>query len=136
LDNNLATALEYHRAGLLDPARRMHQNLLVRQPNNADALHLLGVLQHQCGQYARAAELIGRAIARNPAAPAYHANLAEVYRALGRLDRAVGACRATARRKATRYQQKSAGAFRCHAESAPTWPRPGARSARRGMVPS
>ena len=112
MDNDLATALDYHRAGLLDAAQRMYQSLLARRLDNADALHLLGVLEHQCGQHARAAELIGRAIARNPAAPAYHANLAEVYRALGRLDRAVGACRATARRKATRYQQKSAGAFR------------------------
>ena len=41
MDNDLATALEYHRAGLLDPARRMYQSLLVRQPDNADALHQL-----------------------------------------------------------------------------------------------
>jgi glucose-6-phosphate 1-dehydrogenase len=61
--------------------------LPARQPDHADALHLLGVLEHQCGQHARAAELIRRAVARNPAAPAYHANLAEVYRALGRGDR-------------------------------------------------
>ena len=41
MDNDLATALEYHRAGLLDPARRMYQSLLVRQPDNADVLHQL-----------------------------------------------------------------------------------------------
>src|SRR5262249_59818422 len=93
MDNDLATALEHHRAGLLDPARGMYQGVLVRQPDHADALHLLGVLEHQCGQHARAADLIGRAIARNPAAPAYHANLAEVYPVLGRLDRPVAACR-------------------------------------------
>jgi hypothetical protein len=69
MDNDLATALEYHRAGLLDPARRMYLSLLARQPDHADALHLLGVLEHPCGQHARAAQLIGRAIARNPAAP-------------------------------------------------------------------
>jgi tetratricopeptide (TPR) repeat protein len=93
MDNDLATALGYHRRGLLDPARTIYQGLLAHEPGNADALHLLGVLEHQCGQHARAAELIGRAIARNPAAPAYHANLAEVYRAQGQLDRAVLACR-------------------------------------------
>ena len=49
MDNDLATALEHHRAGLLDPARRMYQGLLARQPDHADALHLLGVLEHHHG---------------------------------------------------------------------------------------
>jgi tetratricopeptide (TPR) repeat protein len=39
-------------------------------------------------------ELIAQAVALRPNVPAFHANLAEAYRALGQLERAVGCCRA------------------------------------------
>ena len=55
---------------------------------------MLGVLNHQQGQHARAIELIGRAVALRPNSHAYHANLAEAYRALGDFERAAGCCRA------------------------------------------
>ncbi len=60
------------------------------------ALHLFGVLHHQNGYYARAIELIGRAIAVRPDAAAYHANLAEAHRALGEHQQAVECCRGRA----------------------------------------
>jgi tetratricopeptide (TPR) repeat protein len=50
-------------------------------------------LEHQRGEHRRGAERIERAIALNPGAAPYHANVAEVYRALGLLDRAAAACR-------------------------------------------
>jgi tetratricopeptide (TPR) repeat protein len=93
MENDVHTALRYHQRGLLDQAGLIYQGVLARDPDNADTLHLLGVLEHQRGRHARAAELIGRAVALNPGAAAYHANLAEVHRALGRLDRAAAACR-------------------------------------------
>jgi tetratricopeptide (TPR) repeat protein len=52
------------------------------------------VLHHQRGEHARAVELIAQAVALRPNVPAFHANLAEAYRALGQLERAVGCCRA------------------------------------------
>ena len=60
-------------------------------------MHLLGVVAYQQGDPVRAAEWIGRAIAVNPAAAAYHANLALVYRAMGQVDRTIDCCRTALR---------------------------------------
>jgi tetratricopeptide (TPR) repeat protein len=92
----LTAALELHEAGRLGPAARLYQQVLARE-ENADALHLLGVLHHQQGDHARAVELIRRAVALRPSVPAFHANLAEAYRALGQLERAAGCCRTALR---------------------------------------
>jgi tetratricopeptide (TPR) repeat protein len=89
----LTTALALHQAGQLGAAAPLYQQVIEREPENADALHLYGVLRHQQGDHAAAAELIGQAIALRPSTSAFHANLAEAYRALGQLDRALGSCR-------------------------------------------
>jgi tetratricopeptide (TPR) repeat protein len=88
---DLPTAIACHQAGRLEEAAHIYEDLLARQPNHIDVLHLLGVLAHQRGQHDRAVELIARAIALDPSVPAFHANLAEAYRALGQLERA-GEC--------------------------------------------
>jgi tetratricopeptide (TPR) repeat protein len=94
MPDDLVLGLQQHQRGALDQAARLYRNVLASQPDHADALHLLGVVAYQQGDYVRAADWIGRAIARNGRVAAYHANLAEVYRALGQLDRAIGSCRA------------------------------------------
>jgi tetratricopeptide (TPR) repeat protein len=93
MQNDLLTALVFHQQGQLERAAAIYESLLARHPHQADALHLLGVLAHQRGDHPRAAEMITRAIGLNSTAAPYHANLAEVYRALGRLELALGACR-------------------------------------------
>jgi len=93
LHAEMVEAFGRHQAGELAAAARGYQSILARDPNNADAAHLLGVVLHQQGQSARAVELINRAVALRPSVPAFHANLAEVYRATGQFDRAVGCCR-------------------------------------------
>jgi tetratricopeptide (TPR) repeat protein len=90
----LASAIEMHQSGQLGPAAQLYQRILAGDESNAVALHMLGVLNHQQGDHARAVELIGRAVALQPNAPAFHANLAEAYRSLGKLERAIGCCRA------------------------------------------
>src|SRR5262249_30650455 len=94
MQNDLLTGLQYHQRGQLDEAARVYRGLLDLDADNAEALPLLGVLEHQRGEHRRGADRIERAIALNPGAAPYHANLAEVYRALGLLDRAAAACRA------------------------------------------
>jgi len=94
MQDALTTAIEMHRTGQLGPAAQWYQKALAREQENADALHLLGVLRHQQGDHARAVELIGRAVALRPNAFAFHANLAEAYRAQEKFDRAIGCCRA------------------------------------------
>jgi tetratricopeptide (TPR) repeat protein len=102
----LNDALALHRAGQWEGAARLYQSILAGQPDDPDALHLLGVLHYQQGQHARAVELIGRAVALCPGAAVIHANLAEVFRALGQFERAADSCRT-----ALRLQPESPGAL-------------------------
>ena len=90
----LKAAMSLHQAGNLAQAATLYQTILVSEPDNAEAMHLLGVLHHQQGAHARAIELMGRAVALRPNAASFHANLAEAYRALGQFERAEGSCRA------------------------------------------
>jgi tetratricopeptide (TPR) repeat protein len=93
MESAFREAIERHQRGQLDGAALIYREILVAQPDQPDALHLLGVVAHQQGDNVRALDWIGRAIAQNPRAAAYHANLAEVHRALGQLDRAVASGR-------------------------------------------
>lgn len=94
MENDLRTAWRFHQENRDADAARCFHHLLEREPGNAAAWHLYGILHHQNGYHARAAELIGRAIDLRPEAAAYHANLAEVQRALGQCEEAIGSCRA------------------------------------------
>lgn len=98
----LDQALQLHQAGQLDRAQRLYQQLLAAQPDNADALHLLGVALHQKGDHTRAVQLINRAIALQPGVAAFHCNLGEILRVTGQFERAV-ACFQTALRLDPRY---------------------------------
>ena len=88
----LTDAIAMHQTGQLAAASQIYQKVLSKDTTNAEALHLLGVRHHQ-GDHARAVELMPQAVAHR-GMPAFHANLAEAYRALGRFERAVGCCRA------------------------------------------
>ncbi len=81
MDADLITASEWHREGRSADAARCYHSLLAHQPDHADALHLFGVLHYENGYFARAVELIGRAVALQPDTARYHANLAEAHRA-------------------------------------------------------
>jgi Tfp pilus assembly protein PilF len=82
-------AAQLHRDGQLSQAERQYRQILAIQPDNADALHLLGVLSSQQGREDVAADLIRRAIARDPGQPIYHGNLGLTLTRLGRLDEAI-----------------------------------------------
>ena len=83
MNADLLTGWQMHQAGRAADAARCYHSLLARQPDPADALHLFGVLHFRNGYFARAVELIGRAVSLQPETAAYHANLAEAHRALG-----------------------------------------------------
>jgi tetratricopeptide (TPR) repeat protein len=89
----LMTAIEMHQSGQLGAASQLYERVLASERENAEALHLLGVLYHQQGEHRRSVELIGQAVALRPSSYIYHANLAEVYRAQGDFERAAGSCR-------------------------------------------
>ncbi|MEY2622758.1 MAG: hypothetical protein RIT26_2578 [Pseudomonadota bacterium] len=80
---SLQKALKRHEAGDLEGARSAYETLLVREPKQFDALHLLGLVHHQLGQHTRAAELIRQAIAIYAGNPIFHANLATALTEIG-----------------------------------------------------
>ncbi len=95
----LQQAMAHHQAGRLAEAEQIYQQILSRQPNDAEALHLLGILAYQVNRYDVAADLIRRAIVVNPNIPTYHSNLGKVLADFGQLEAAVAACRTAIRLK-------------------------------------
>jgi hypothetical protein len=81
-------ALARHQAGRLTEAEQIYRQALAIQPDNADCLHLLGMIAFQSGDNAAAAELIRKAIAIHKTAASYYSNLGNVVQAEGRLDEA------------------------------------------------
>jgi len=82
-------AFAAHRDGRLDDAERDYRATLDSDPVHVDALHLLGVLRHQQGQHAEAAELVRRAADLRPQDAALQLNLGNALKALGQLDGAI-----------------------------------------------
>ena len=97
MNADLTTALQFHQARRYADAARCYHEILTREPENAEALNLFGVMHHQCGHSSRAVELISRAAAVRPDTAAFHANLAEAYRGLGEHERAIESCRTALR---------------------------------------
>src|SRR6478672_6703075 len=89
----LQIALQHHQAGQLAQAEKIYRQILSVEPDNPDALNLLGVLAHQSGKDDDALGLISRAIRINDAAAPYHVNLGTVHQAQGRIEAAVTAYR-------------------------------------------
>lgn len=95
--DQLNAAVRRHQAGDLDAARAMYEGILQAYPDQADALHLLGVLRDQQGAPAEAAELISRAIAVSPGEASFHGNLGTALLAMGREEEAETAYRQSIR---------------------------------------
>ena len=90
-EQTLEHALANHRGGNLDAAAALYIAWLDAHPNDAAALHLLGVLRHQQGQNADGLTLIDRALALKPDMAPAHANRATVLAALGQDNAALAA---------------------------------------------
>jgi tetratricopeptide (TPR) repeat protein len=84
----LADGIRFHQAGLLYEAEQSYRRMLSLQPDNCDALHLLGVIAHQMGRHDEAVDLIQRAINANKRAPQFYNNLGSALQELGRLEEA------------------------------------------------
>ncbi len=87
----LAQAIAALRAERLDEAEQRFSAVLARWPEQADALHYLGVLRHTQGRHDEAVALIERAIALMPATPGPWNNLGNVFMAAQRIDEAQAA---------------------------------------------
>ena len=78
----------YHE-GDLNLARQYLENVLEHKLDHLDALHYLGLIAQEQGQYARAIFLLDQATKRQPEHPLHHNNLANVYAECGQLDKAI-----------------------------------------------
>ncbi|MGA3066735.1 MAG: tetratricopeptide repeat protein [Tepidisphaeraceae bacterium] len=85
----LQPATRHHQAGQLAEAQNIYRQILSEQPENLDALHLLGVTEFQLGKYDTAADLIGQAIAGDPKRADFRGNLGLVLSAKGQIDQAI-----------------------------------------------
>ncbi len=89
----LAEGTRHHQAGQLAEAERIYLQILAVEPHNSHTLHQLGMLQLQVRHFDAAVELIAKAISADGAQPAFHANLGEAFRHLGKLDDAAACYR-------------------------------------------
>src|SRR5690348_946770 len=78
--------IELHRAGRLGEAEAGYRELLAADPDNAEVLHLLGILRAQTGDAEEGLELVQRAIERDPQHDVFRHTLGEMQLQAGRLD--------------------------------------------------
>ena len=80
---DLRAGLTHHQANRLDQAEALYRKVLKYEPEQPDALNLLGVLTQERGQPARAVQLISQALRAKPRFPEALANLARAQRGAG-----------------------------------------------------
>jgi tetratricopeptide (TPR) repeat protein len=95
----LRTAREELRAGRLAEAERLLAEILSQHPDQAEALHLLGIVKLQQGDPGAAVELIAKAIAARPDYVAARNDLGNVLARQGRAGEAEAAYRQALERK-------------------------------------
>jgi tetratricopeptide (TPR) repeat protein len=89
----LILAEQKRRQGFLGDADELIQRAAAAEPDNAEAMHMRGIVAHQSGKSAAAIEHLRRAIAIKPDVALYYANLGEMCRLVGRVDEAIAAGR-------------------------------------------
>ena len=88
-ESSLLLAQQHHMAGRLSQAETVYKEILQSEPNNPDALHLLGVINHQAGNVALAVDLISKALEAYSSFPEALNNLGNAYIDLDRFQEAV-----------------------------------------------
>ena len=86
--DRLHEAIALHQDKRYDRAAAICETILAAQPNNSDALHILGLTRSNQRDPDTAIALIQKAIFLNPQNAAYHHNLGGLNRRLGRMERA------------------------------------------------
>lgn len=79
----LQEALKRHQTGDLKVSETLYRKVIAEEPDNIDALFLLGTLRSQLKDYKEALLLLNRAIQIKPDQAEIHNNIGGVYKALG-----------------------------------------------------
>src|SRR3990172_10057678 len=90
---SLRQALNSHQSGDLVKAEKIYRQVLQLHPSHSEALHLLGILEHQQDRNVAALDDIGQAIDLDDASPPYWNSLGTVYQSLGQVEKALAAFR-------------------------------------------
>ena len=82
-------AVMLQKSGQFEKAGLIYNRILDKDPNNADALHLLGLVEHQKGNTLSGMELIKKAITLQPANIKFHLNLGRILKSTGQFTQAL-----------------------------------------------
>jgi predicted O-linked N-acetylglucosamine transferase (SPINDLY family) len=88
----LKDAIALHRTGRLAEAADLYRQALARNPEDGEALHLLGLIEFQRKNAVAAVALMDSAVKLNPDNAVCHCDRAVVLRALGRFDESIASC--------------------------------------------
>ena len=85
----LQRGIEFHRNSQFLEAEACYKQVLAIDPNNADAIHLLGLLADAIGDKELAVDLVRYAISIQSDNPVFHGNLGNILKTLGQTEQAV-----------------------------------------------
>jgi predicted O-linked N-acetylglucosamine transferase (SPINDLY family) len=88
-------AIRQHQAGQLREAEGLYRQIIAAHPNDADAMHMLGIALQQLGRGSEAIQTLRHAIGINPRAADYHANLGSILAAQRQPEAAIAEFRAS-----------------------------------------
>ncbi|CAN2042389.1 protein O-GlcNAc transferase [Candidatus Magnetomoraceae bacterium gMMP-15] len=86
---SLGAAVRHHKTGHLKEAEIIYNQILADKPDDANALHLLGVFAYDCGKNDLAVSLIQKAISYEPCTAIFHYNLGLAFQAQNRFEDAL-----------------------------------------------
>ena len=89
----LLDALQLHRDGQVTAAESLYRQILLHQPDYADALHLLGIIELGRGQFESAIDLFTKAISVNSKQAPFYNNLGIALGNVQRSDEAIASFR-------------------------------------------
>ena len=89
----ISSAIALQNSGQLKDAEEIYQRVLRSHPGNSDALHLLGLVAYQRGDYQTAVDLMTRASKISPSIAFIHNNLGLAWHELGKIDKAINCYR-------------------------------------------
>lgn len=87
----LAQGMQLHRASRLQEAEKCYARVLELDPENVEALNLMGILCSHAREVDRGLEFLSRAAGIAPDNPEVHTHLSHLYRLAGRIDESIAA---------------------------------------------